>query len=416
MNKDSIHSDRKDEVKPSPEDAGSKESVKTIQKKVKDMACNDPINQEENVSQDPPAPPATTEKNSEPSGTVRRKNMEETQEEREFEKKRRIDINDQNLEAESSLDSSKENAAKKSAEESTEKELKSNSIPNNPFLKASTNSTSWDDLVEEQGSEDTKNNVTDSNKATAKPGATTKAITPAEESTTENNSALKGESKPAVKGFGFKMASTTSPFTSFSSGKTSESPFSSLTSFSSKKEESNGQKASPFAASNLTSEKQSFDSLLSSSGTGDDKGEKDDKLAISASMIGSAPKSTLQEQEVITGEEDEEMLHQLRAKLYAMDDERQWKERGVGNLRINVSKENPKAARLVMRADGVLRVILNVAIFSGMSCELSQEKFVRLIAFENSKPVHFAIKAPNKNAALDLFEAIQDRLEVVGQN
>lgn len=48
-----------------------------------------------------------------------------------------------------------------------------------------------------------------------------------------------------------------------------------------------------------------------------------------------------------------------------------------------------------MRADGVFRVILNVALFAGMSLELAQDKFVRIVALENGELVHFAIKVSN---------------------
>ncbi len=76
-----------------------------------------------------------------------------------------------------------------------------------------------------------------------------------------------------------------------------------------------------------------------------------------------------------------------------MADDQSWKERGTGTLRVNVPKRSSdkRAARLVMRADGVLRVILNVSLFKGMKCEL-QEKFVRIIAFEDGKPVPYAIR------------------------
>ncbi|CAG8759960.1 11536_t:CDS:2, partial [Gigaspora rosea] len=65
-----------------------------------------------------------------------------------------------------------------------------------------------------------------------------------------------------------------------------------------------------------------------------------------------------------------------------------------------------------MRADGVLRVILNIALFNGMSVEKLQEKFVRIVAFEgtNTTPVHFAIKLSNANAADDLFDAILEAI------
>lgn len=76
-----------------------------------------------------------------------------------------------------------------------------------------------------------------------------------------------------------------------------------------------------------------------------------------------------------------------------MAEDQSWKERGTGTLRVNVPKKSSdkRPARLVMRADGVLRVILNVSLFKGMKCEL-QEKFVRIVAFEDAKPVHYAIK------------------------
>ena len=45
----------------------------------------------------------------------------------------------------------------------------------------------------------------------------------------------------------------------------------------------------------------------------------------------------------------------------------------------------------VMRADGILRVILNVSLFKGMKCEL-QENFVRIVALDDGRPVHYAIK------------------------
>jgi len=50
-----------------------------------------------------------------------------------------------------------------------------------------------------------------------------------------------------------------------------------------------------------------------------------------------------------------------------------------------------------MRADNVLRVILNVTLFHGMNVERSQDKFVRLFAFEGNGAslVHLAIKVCN---------------------
>ncbi|GAK68088.1 pH domain-like protein [Moesziomyces antarcticus] len=109
-----------------------------------------------------------------------------------------------------------------------------------------------------------------------------------------------------------------------------------------------------------------------------------------------------------TGEEDEETIHSIRAKLYTMADDQSWKERGTGTLRVNVPKHSARdKARLVMRADGVLRVILNVSLFKGMKCEL-HEKFVRIVAFEDAKPVHYAIKMSNPNNAAALMDVLDE--------
>jgi Ran-binding protein 3 len=46
----------------------------------------------------------------------------------------------------------------------------------------------------------------------------------------------------------------------------------------------------------------------------------------------------------------------------------------------------------VMRSEGVLRLILNINLFKGMKIDLEQEKFLRIVALEDEKLVHFAIK------------------------
>ncbi|KAH6612165.1 hypothetical protein C7974DRAFT_92297 [Boeremia exigua] len=77
----------------------------------------------------------------------------------------------------------------------------------------------------------------------------------------------------------------------------------------------------------------------------------------SQSLSGTAPTET--------GEEHETSAWVGRAKLYTMDGEgkeRGWKERGVGNIKLNVTKDEPKKARFVLRADGTHRLILNAAV------------------------------------------------------
>lgn len=63
-----------------------------------------------------------------------------------------------------------------------------------------------------------------------------------------------------------------------------------------------------------------------------------------------------------------------------------------------------------MRAEGVLRLILNVALFSGMKVELAQDKFVRFVAVEEGALVHFALRVSNPAAAHALYQAIKTRI------
>jgi Ran-binding protein 3 len=64
---------------------------------------------------------------------------------------------------------------------------------------------------------------------------------------------------------------------------------------------------------------------------------------------------------VETGEEGEETLLSGRGKLYRFRD-KTWQERGAGPLKLNVTKESPKKARLILRADGTHRLLLNAPI------------------------------------------------------
>ena len=75
---------------------------------------------------------------------------------------------------------------------------------------------------------------------------------------------------------------------------------------------------------------------------------------------------------VATGEEAEETIFSARAKLFAFiseeeDGKKDWRERGAGILKINVSvDDDDKKARLLMRADGSHRVVLNSPIHKSL--------------------------------------------------
>ncbi|XP_008805140.2 ran-binding protein 1 homolog c-like isoform X2 [Phoenix dactylifera] len=72
-----------------------------------------------------------------------------------------------------------------------------------------------------------------------------------------------------------------------------------------------------------------------------------------------APIIRLEEVAVTTGEEEEDVLLDLKAKLYRFDKEgKQWKERGTGNVKLLKHKESGKV-RLVMRQAKTLKICAN---------------------------------------------------------
>ena len=81
------------------------------------------------------------------------------------------------------------------------------------------------------------------------------------------------------------------------------------------------------------------------------------------------PIVTLDEVEVKTGEEDDECLFSHRAKLYRFDaDLRQWKERGLGDMKILKNTATGKS-RVVMRREQILKLCCNHLITSDMTLQ-----------------------------------------------
>ncbi|XP_029968661.1 ranBP2-like and GRIP domain-containing protein 3 isoform X2 [Salarias fasciatus] len=73
--------------------------------------------------------------------------------------------------------------------------------------------------------------------------------------------------------------------------------------------------------------------------------------------------------EISTGEENELVVFSYRAKLYRYDKEPgQWKERGIGDLKI-LQNYNTKRVRLLMRRDQVLKICANHWITAAMKLE-----------------------------------------------
>lgn len=49
---------------------------------------------------------------------------------------------------------------------------------------------------------------------------------------------------------------------------------------------------------------------------------------------------------VVTGEEDEDTVYQVRGKLFVLNEQNQWSERGTGLIKLNVRRADGGSARL----------------------------------------------------------------------
>jgi len=82
-----------------------------------------------------------------------------------------------------------------------------------------------------------------------------------------------------------------------------------------------------------------------------------------------APIVKLQEVSITTGEEEEDVVLDMKAKLYRFDkDGNQWKERGVGTVKLLKHKETGKV-RLVMRQAKTLKICANHLVLPSISVQ-----------------------------------------------
>ncbi|KDP22866.1 hypothetical protein JCGZ_00453 [Jatropha curcas] len=102
-----------------------------------------------------------------------------------------------------------------------------------------------------------------------------------------------------------------------------------------------------------------------------DREEEENASAVDDEDTGAqvAPIVKLEEVAVSTGEEDEDPILDLKAKLYRFDkDGNQWKERGAGNVKLLKHKESGKV-RLVMRQSKTLKICANHLVLPSMNVQ-----------------------------------------------
>lgn len=119
---------------------------------------------------------------------------------------------------------------------------------------------------------------------------------------------------------------------------------------------------------------------------------------------------------VKTGEEDERSCFSTTAKLFELDltnVKSGWKERGVGPLHLNQALKDPQQVRLVMRSQGLLRVILNfkvvkgTPVLKGLEASMAPGKYARINSIVDGKPVQYLLKMSNEATRDELVETIE---------
>lgn len=120
-------------------------------------------------------------------------------------------------------------------------------------------------------------------------------------------------------------------------------------------------------------------------------------------------KPNIQAIEHNTGEEDDMTLFQTRAKLYTQDESFAYKERGTGLLKVNVRRRDGEGARIVMRAEGVLRLLLNMPLYPGLICELGPDpKFIKVAEITSRDRKLHAVKVGSAKVAQELYDHLME--------
>ncbi|GJJ71355.1 hypothetical protein EMPS_03705 [Entomortierella parvispora] len=104
------------------------------------------------------------------------------------------------------------------------------------------------------------------------------------------------------------------------------------------------------------------------------------------------------------GEEGEETIFEVKAKLYAFQDG-EHKDLGVGQFRINENTETKKR-RMIMRTTGTGHLTLNSWVIQGMGPK-REKNTVTIFGIENGKPKRFALRVKEEQSAIDVVKELE---------
>lgn len=124
-----------------------------------------------------------------------------------------------------------------------------------------------------------------------------------------------------------------------------------------------------------------------------------------------------------TGEEDEIILFEHRAKLLRYDSStREWKERGLGNIKLLMHKDNSQKIRLLMRREQIMKVCCNHAISKDITFQKmpNMDKAVTWCAKDFSEgeliPETFCLRFKTVQICEDFLKAVMSALSKIGDS
>jgi len=117
------------------------------------------------------------------------------------------------------------------------------------------------------------------------------------------------------------------------------------------------------------------------------------------------------------GEEDEETVYTVRAKVYKLiksSESSKWADMGVGMLRLKRHNESG-ARRVLLRNSGTGKITLNFKIYPGLSPSLST-KFVSFMGHEESVATSYKLRVKDEEQAKELKEALDREVAAVNDS
>jgi nucleoporin NUP2 len=105
------------------------------------------------------------------------------------------------------------------------------------------------------------------------------------------------------------------------------------------------------------------------------------------------------------GEEHEATTYEVRCKLFESVD-KEWKSKGIGLLKIKKDKASGKS-RVLVRADGSGRILLNAGIYGSMPVHAVGDTQVSIVMQPADKLVTFLVKVKTKEFKNELVDALK---------